>query len=202
MFLQAVIVCFALCLDNIMMSYLVVTVDVTVDAQAALDSCIGRDVALTDTSVQLQYREVYDSSVAEWMTLDVIRIGTYYNQTRNLTYFSSCDVLGVQFRLLQLEHGGFKCNCWKVVSLKARVSDHLYIYNSMYQCSSTENKTRILYCGGSVLDARGLITSVFYFYFYTSELDWYCPGDSYMLIANKGPPLPSLSQCSIATPRL
>ena len=201
MFLKAVILCFALCLDNMVMSYLVVTMDVTVDAQAELGSCIGGDVALTDTSVQLQYREVYNSSVAEWMTLDVIRIGTYYNQTKNLTYFSSCNVLGVQFRLLQLEHGGFECNCWEVVSLVARVSDHLYIYNSTYQCASTESKWQNLYCGGRFLDARGLITNVLYLYRVNSaEWNGGCPGDSNIeLISNKGPPLPS---CSTATPRL
>ena len=197
MFLQAVILCFVMCLDNMVMSYLVVTVDVTVDAQVESDSCIGGDVALTDTSVQLQYREVYNSSVAEWMTLDVIRIGTYYNETRNLTHFSSCDVLGVQFRLLQLEHGGFECNCWKVVSLEARVSDHMYIYNSTYQCASKENNLN-LYCGGCVLDARGLITDVFYLYLVNSaEWNVGCPSDS--LISYKGPPLPS---CSTAIPRL
>ena len=201
MFLRAVILCFVMCLDNMVMSYLVVTVDVTVDAQVELDPCVGGDVALTDTSVQLQYREVYNSSVAEWMTLDVIRISTYYNQTRNLTHFSSCDVLGVQFRLLQLEHGGFECNCWEFVSLEARVSDNLYIYNSMYQCASTESKWQNLYCGGSVLDARGLITNVLYLYRVNSaEWNGSCPGDSNIeLISNKGPPLPS---CSTATPRL
>ena len=201
MFLQAVILCFVMCLDNMVMSYLVVTVNVTVDAQAKSDSCIGGDGALTDTSIQLQYREVYNSTVAEWMTLDVIRIGTYYNQTRNLTHFSSCDVLGVQFRLLQLEHGGFECNCWEFVSLEARVSDNLYIYNSMYQCASTENKRQNPYCGGSVLDARGLITNVLYLYRVNSaKWSGNCPGDSNIeLISNKGPPLPS---CSTATPRL
>ena len=201
MLLQAVILCFVMFLDNMVMSYLVVTVNVTVDAQAELDPCIGGDVALTDTSVQLQYREVYNSSVAEWMTLDVIRIGIYYNQTKNLTYFSSCDVLGVQLRLLQLEHGGFKCNCWEVVSLEARVSDHLYIYNSTYQCASRESKWQNLYCGGRFLDARGLITNVLYLYRVNSaEWNGSCPGDSNIeLISNKGPPLPS---CSTATPRL
>ena len=203
--LQVVILCFALYFDVIVMSH-VVTVDLTVDGILAdLDlTCIGEDVALTDTSVQLQYREVYNSSVAEWVTLDVIRIGTFYNQTRNLTYDSESDVLGMQFRLLQLEHGGSECNCWEIVSLKARIDNMdsprsiSHPNDTCVKRSTSVEKTRMLYCRSQVYDARGVITTVLYFI--NKNLNG-CPNTSEEeIISYKGPPLSE--DCSTAIPRL
>ena len=68
------------------------------------DPCNGGDVGLTDTSVQVQYR-ITGTKVSEWNILDEIDPKIGFNGTLDLSSNES-SVEGVQFRLLQLEHGG------------------------------------------------------------------------------------------------
>ncbi len=75
----------------------------------ATDACIGGDVGLTNTSVLVQFRATSQqrTSESEWRFLAVIDLKLGLNESLELP-----DMQRVQFRLLQLEHGGGSCNCW------------------------------------------------------------------------------------------
>ena len=77
--------------------------------------CVGEDVGLTNTSIIVQYRAVDHNlqSATEWVFLDaILLIGGNFQVDRTLVV--DVDNMFVQFRLLQLEHGGDVCNCWSV----------------------------------------------------------------------------------------
>ena len=155
------------------------------------DTCIGdEEVGLTDTSILFQYRAIINTSViGDWRTLAALPVDT---------------IKGVQFRLLQLEHGGGGCNCWEVQSFSITINnraiseDACYIKGSQSESKSIGNRR---FCGGIASDARGLISRVLYFNGANDGED--CPGDSSStLISNKGPPLPQDYDCSTAIPRM
>ena len=89
--------------------------------------CIGgQTVGLTDTSIKLEYREVFncaefdcevDDSVRKWRYIATI---TPEERNGNRSINISCPeaVQGIQLRLLQLEHGGGGCNCWELEELE------------------------------------------------------------------------------------
>ena len=156
--------------------------------------CIGgNEVGLTNTSVQFQYRTISTTSViGDWITLDALPVNRTSDVTHNLEFDG--NVGGVQFRLLQLEHGGGGCNCWDVQS-----SFEASLFNDYcFRASPIEDE----FCGGNARDVRGIISDVQYFNTLTLGVrrdD--CPGDSDSeLISNKGPPLPQ--NCSTAIPRM
>ena len=175
-------------LDVVVSSHLV-AVDLTINSLQNTGDCVGGNVGLTDTSVQVQYREITDSGdgQSDWMTLVSIPINGSQNNIsvmENMTLANS--VKGVQFRLLQLEHGGGECNRWDV---QGRVNNNASLLND--HCLER-------YCEGSASDARGVITEVLYF---NGSSDNRCPGDSNStLISNKGPAI--TENCSTITPRL
>ena len=83
--------------------------------------CIGgQKVGLTDTSIKLEYREVFDCganmSLSQWKQAAVIPVED--NGVQNVTLSYPEAVQGIQLRLLQLEHGGGGCNCWEVEELE------------------------------------------------------------------------------------
>ena len=183
---------FVVSLDVVVSSHLV-AVDVTINSLQNTGDCVGGNVGLTDTSVQVQYREFTTSDSgsgqSDWMTLVSIPINGSQNISvmENMTLADS--VFGVQFRLLQLEHGGGECNCWEVMQVQGRVNNSASLLN---------NHCLVRYCGGSASDARGVITEALYF---NGSSDNRCPGDSNStLISNKGPAI--TENCSTITPRL
>ena len=190
--LVEVVLMFVVSLDVVVSSHLV-AVDLTINSLQNTGDCVGGNVGLTDTSVQVQYREFVtsgsDSGQNEWMTLVSIPINGSQNISvmENMTLADS--VFGVQFRLLQLEHGGGECNYWEVIQVQGRVNNSASLLN---------NHCLVRYCGGSASDARGVITEALYFGLNSGSR---CPDTtSSTLISNKGPAI--TEDCSIITPRL
>ena len=188
-----VCIVFLVSLDVAVSSHLV-AVDLTINILQNTGDCVGGNVGLTDTSVQVQYREFTTSGsgsgMSDWMTLVSIPINGSQNiisVMENMTLSDS--VFGVQFRLLQLEHGGGKCNCWEVMQVQGRVNN---------SASLLTNYCLVRYCGGSASDARGVITEVLYFGLNSGRRCHTTSAST--LISNKGPAI--TENCSTITPRL
>ena len=168
---------------------LVINVSWTVNRESSTLRCIGgRVVGLTNTTVQLQYRTISTTSViGDWITVDALPVNISSAVAHNLNFDST--VGGVQFRTLQLEHGGGGCNCWRNSFSVDGAS------RSTSACFRVP--TSGSFCDGNARDARGVIRSALYFNMSGED----CPGDSdSTLISNKGPPL--LKNCSTTTPRM
>ncbi len=138
-----------------------------------------------DTKIQLDCREIgMDTTglVGGWKNLTLITldekkiIGIDINEDK------------VQFRFLQLVHGGDGCNCWKLFMLRIRTTGHYVLVRqianfdpNMYTCITStiipNEHEAINYCGGEV--ARGFITKVIST---NGSLDG-CPGDSNNLLS-------------------
>ena len=78
--------------------------------------CVGGAVGLTNISVLLQYRTVTLPKLSEWTFL--AELSPKEASNRSLQVPQLDEGVGVQFRLLQLEHGGGRCNCWRVQRLE------------------------------------------------------------------------------------
>ena len=154
--------------------------------------CIGQ-VDLTNASIQFQYRTISNSSaIGNWITKDAIPLLGGGPRTYHLNFDSTVE--GVQFRLLQLEHGGGGCNCWEVQSFAIAGAN----IQPCYLRGTNSRSINEFYCDGIASDSRGVISHALYFNDVNGED---CPGDSSStLISNKGPPLPQ--DCSTAIPRM
>ena len=165
-------------------------------------TCIGgEEVGLTDTSVKFQYRTIsITSAIGNWITLAALPVDATSSTTPTLDFNEG--VKGVQFRLLQLEHGGGDCNCWRMQSFNITINNRMLSGDACYITGSQSGSRSIAnctFCGGIASDARGGISHVLYFNDVNDGED--CPGDSNsILISNKGPPLPH--DCSTAIPRM
>ncbi len=164
-------------------------------------ACIGEDVGLTNTSILFQYREIAvvnsTATPLEWRFLDVLRCcddPLNVNSGHNL----SISELGVQFRLLQLEHGGGSCNSWVIRKITI-TSSSVDITGLLSLCYS-------VHFGGcltsSASEARGYISNARYFHPSPTVFDdSLCPGDSESaLISNKGSALHP--NCNTMLPRM
>ena len=160
--------------------------------------CVGGSVdGLTNTSVLLQYRVLPDAATTlqQWQDLAAFPAGEDTDALRSLPLSSS--VQGVQFRVLQLEHGGGGCNCWYLLSVAVTLD------SASAQLLSSENNTCFTtssspaYCDGGAGEARGVVTRVFYF---PGNNGTMCGNDTDTLIPNQGPSLPP--NCSMEIPRL
>lgn len=179
-----------------------VTVELNVAThQGSERECIGGSTGLTNTSIVVHYRLLEDGhSLAEWMFLAQIRFsgGSLLSQSIAVPDNGSAQV-GVQFRLLQLEHGGEGCNCWDV----ERFSVALHALNSStvslaaitninkFECFSHGqlNSGRQTFCYGNGNEARGVISKALYFSDERAGVE--CPGNSgSLLISPKGPAVP------------
>ena len=186
--LTSIVTVFVVSLDVVGSSHLV-AVDLTINSLQNTGDCVGGNIGLTDTSVQVQYREITTSGSgqSDFMTLVSIPINGSQNIMKNMTLANSA--FGVQFRLLQLEHGGGECNCWDVMQVQSRVNNSASLLN---------NHCLVRYCGGSASDARGVITEALYFGLNSGKR---CPDTtSSMLISKKGPAI--TEDCSTIIPRL
>ena len=133
-------------------------------------NCVGGPVAgLTNTSVLVQYR-LRPGDNTQWIYLADIGLNETFDGT-----LQAIDVQDrIQFRLLQLEHGGGVCNCWDIESFRLRDVDGnsqlmAFDFNQtdvvdQYLCNRSGPGvipgSRI--CGGDRgRDARGIVTKVF-----------------------------------------
>ena len=158
--------------------------------------CVGEDVGLTNTSVLLQYRTVrLPDQLLGWRFL--AEISPKENFNRSLEVVPQLDEgVGVQFRLLQLEHGGGRCNCWRLERLKVVINNDTLSFVPPHVCLRVSDNDEI--CGGFASYARGVITKVLA---YNGTITEDCPGDSRTtLISNKGSPLPA--SCDQVVPRM
>ncbi len=146
----------------------------------------------TDSTIMLDYREIgmdNTTGLGEWTNLVVIPAQEEMDITNTETVSISAD--RVQFRFLQLVHGGGVCNRWRGVRLMInntilflnqveRDSNNICIINNA--CSLTNKQNLILYTYriGEVNDARGLITKVISTS--SGSIDG-CPGDSNNLLS-------------------
>ena len=172
-----------------------VALNLTIDPEPV--NCIGGGIGLTNTSVLVEYRIVNDTSspafVGEWKYLAdgiVTQIGNIQDVQ---LHDSAAD--GFQLRLLQLEHGGGQCNCWRLTNITVDCGVDM-IDTSTAMCSQqgrsgTDNKK--LFCRDFASTARGMITEVYCSVSNNSEP---CPGDSDTLLPSGGPALPSHCETS------
>ena len=139
----------------------------------ATDACNGGDVGLTNTSVLVQYRltsSPQGETVTEWRFLAEIDPKIELNDILDLPPDDESSVQGtvqgVQFRLLQLEHGGGSCNCWSVLTAMvmwsgSNCTDNICVENirghHCYRMSANQENQRYI-CGGTASGARGFIS--------------------------------------------
>jgi hypothetical protein len=173
----------------------VVSIPVTVDLQiaGAAGSCVGGDDGLTNISIILEYRIVNNASaLTEWMFLAEISPTKMFTEEFVIDFDDY-----VHFRLVQLEHGGFGCNCWDIItfSIRGLVSS---LHLSTNVClKQPGNAAPTLFCGGArARVARGMITRPYS----AMGIATNCPADSVGLIPSIGPPVPS--ECDNITPRM
>ena len=94
----------------------------------------------------------------------------------------------VQFRFLQLVHGGIECNCWKDIQLWIENNndgmaqfhlDHNTNIDVCVNIGEINSMSVKSYCGGAVNETRGLITRIVDSGGITSgNINSVCPGDS------------------------
>lgn len=165
----------------------------------ASDCIGGGEDGLTNTSVLLQYRVVMtDGATLEWNDVAAIPSMGETMVTRLLTL--NGPVEGVQFRLLQLEHGGGGCNCWTLDSMAVTLDSAgtLSLAGESDTCFTSSTGMGFgSFCDDGAGEARGFITRVFYF---PGNDGIRCGSDNNMLISDQGPSLPP--NCAMEIPRL
>ena len=165
------------------------------------DRCVGGDVGLTNISILLQYRTMFQNSISEWRFLAELHPKENFN--RSIGVVPQLDEgVGVQFRLLQLEHGGGRCNCWRLERMEVVLSNGTKIslsFEPPHVCHrESGNNDNSVICGRYASEARGVITRVLT---YDGVITNDCPSDSRTtLISSKGSPLPA--SCDQMVPRM
>lgn len=178
--------------------------------------CFGGDAALTNTSIMLQYTTAIEgptmhpsSSDAtdaqdEWTTLSAIKpLNTSLYSQVSANFSVDGSVGGLQFRLLQLEHGGGSCNCWTFESMTVTLdnqTESLLLGEGDICFTSGEmgqGPRPGTFCYDDAGVARGSITRVLYF---PGNNGSTCGKNNNTLISSLGPSLPD--NCSTVTPRL
>ena len=158
-----------------------VTVQMQYSSPPTSYKCFGGDVGLTDTSIMLQYIMVIEDDAVhpssseatttqdEWTTvaaLEPLNVSLHGQVSANFSVDSSVE--GLQFRLLQLEHGGGSCNCWTLESMAVTLDNHTeaLVGEGDICFTSSEMGHRLglgTYCYGGADKGRGSITRVLYY---------------------------------------
>ena len=183
----------ALCLSTVLAHSVRIQLDLLHLQPNALNPCIGGDdVGLTNTSVLLQYRLLSAHlRSSPWRTELARDLRSSTTNDIDVTISINESAQGVQFRIIQFEHGGGGCNCWTNFGRTITVNEEQF--QDPPFCTSTD----LHFCGDNARDARGFITHAYYF---NNTRQNMCPGDSNMLISNQGPPLPD--NCANSTTRM
>ena len=170
-----------------------VALSLTIDPVPA--NCIGGGIGLTNTSVLVEYRIINTTSspasVGEWRYLADEIVTLQRNLQDVELHDSAAD--GFQLRLLQLEHGGGQCNCWKLTRISVDCGEGMTDTSSAMCSQQDLGSDIILFCRDYASRARGLITEVYCSVSNNSEP---CPGDSDTLLPSGGPALPSHCETS------
>lgn len=191
-----------------------VTVHLQLSSPPTSYDCIGGEVGLSNTSIMLQYKMVQQeeapissspsaatTALREWTDVTALKISSSQPSAASVTFSLDSSVQGIQFRLLQLEHGGGTCNCWTLDSMtvtlessQAHVS--LGIVDICFTSGDLPGQGLGTFCNGSAGEARGSVTRVFYFLGSNGSL---CGSDN-TLIDSQESSLPD--DCSTVIPRL
>ena len=164
-------------------------------------------MGLTNSSVVVQYRALETVStdpvrtaVLDWVFLAEVNLTQDISQPIRFTLNDTDQ--GVQFRFLQLEHGGGECNCWELNKALGIFLDDIMMAMSL--CIQTATQLQVsdtagaAQCGLSASEPRGAVTIGYYF---TGSDGERCPGNSSVgLISDQGPPLPQ--NCATTSPRM
>ena len=187
------LVVIAILLDTVSLSH---EVELALTIHPVPFNCIGGGVGLTNTSVLVEYRIVnttsFPVSVGEWRFLAAEILTRTINTEKNEAQIHHSAADGFQLRLLQLEHGGGQCNCWRLTSITVDCGGDM-TDTSTAMCSQQGLYATSLFCFESASRARGLITEVYCSVSNNSEP---CPGDSDTLLPSGGPALPSHCETS------
>lgn len=165
--------------------------------------CIGGNVGLANTSILLQYRLLMPPTSWEWTFLSEITIEGSTSLSVSIVPISdSSQAQGLQFRLLQLEHGGEACNCWTVERLTVTLppSSLIEVTNiNRIECYSQgqKNAGQRNFCYGTANKARGIITKAHYFD--TNGVE--CPGNSGISLFHSERAA-VVENCNTVTPRM
>ncbi len=190
------IIVFIVCHDGVMSDSNSLTVRYQVRSYILTTSAECNNM---DSTIMLDYREIgMDSTglVGGWIKLTIIIPASslfHVFRTDNISF--SINEEHVQFRFLQLVHGGGECNCWSGQQLwityyndEDNSPTHLNL-TAMNTCSRINAETITTrtflvngYCGGAVNEPRGLITRVVYSDGSSSDDNNKCPGDSNNLV--------------------
>ena len=157
-------------------------------------ACAGGDVGLTKTSIVAEYRL---SVTKEWKFLAEIDPKAGFNGILKLPFLES-PVEGVQFRLLQLEHGGGGCNCWRVEEALLMWGGNNRSIIKQTHCSKMP-PSQTQFCGGSASSPRGFVSRTVRQGSGRGLSVMKCPRNS-TLVSSKGSPLPQ--HCSATTQRM
>ena len=177
------------------------SVNVELNLESVAGSCLGGEtLGLTNTSVLVEYRLLQiatlsaNASETAWRFLAEVNASQRFDQNLSLDIEVPVDFHGFQLRLLQREHGGDGCNCWRVASLAlSNCSNGSY---SDYDVCRTR-RSNGSFCLGCTWQQRGMVTAAFY----CSELSSNeCPMGSNNLIPSKGSALPP--NCDEMSPRM
>ena len=158
-------------------------------------------MGLTNISVVAQYRALETVStdpvrtaVLDWVFLAEVNLTQDFDQVIEFTLNDTEQ--GVQFRFLQMEHGGGECNCWDLITALEIFLDDTMM--AVSPCIQTDSTVTALLCGLRASEPRGATTIGYYFTGSDGEM---CPGNSSVgLISDQGPPLPQ--NCATASPRM
>ena len=172
-------------------------------------NCIGGPVVgITNASVLLEYRQIATQttitqttdSTPGWIFLADIDPNEGFNQTLEIDVNSTLSS-GVQFRLLQLEHGGGVCNCWAVQRMALIVDSNTTALNFNEPNTLCGYRSDNLFfeniCGRLASEARGFITRILNF----NGTRGSCPGDTNTTLVSTKVPI-STTGCSTQEPRM
>ena len=180
-----------------------VNVELDLDRESVASSCLGGEtLGLTNTSVLVEYRLLQiaalsaKASETAWRFLAEVNASQGFDQNLSLDIEVPVDSHGFQLKLLQREHGGGGCNCWRAASLALSNCSN-ESYSDSVACSMKGHTSSGSFCLGHARLPRGMITTAFY----CSELSSdECPGDSGRLDPKKGSALPL--NCDKMSPRM
>ena len=171
------------------------SVNVELDLESVAGSCLGGEtLGLTNTSVLVEYRLI--ATTTAWRFLAEVNFSQGFDQNLSLDIEVPVDSHGFQLKLLQREHGGGGCNCWRVASLALSNCSN-GSYSDSVPCSMEGNTSSGSFCSDSARKPRGMITTAFYCPKLSSDK---CPGDSDRLDPLKGSVLPL--NCDEMSPRM
>ena len=160
-----------------------VAIELEIEPRSNSDCIGGPVVGITNPSVLLEYRQIVPETAdpfPEWLFLADIDVNKSFDQTLGINVDSTLPP-GVQFRLLQLEHGGGGCNCWRVERMEVAVNSSVLELEFIegnerdIECSRVGSSPYKSFCGHLASEARGFITTVIYLNGTMGD----CPGDIY-----------------------